>query len=59
MALGWDRNPPTGHVNVCKKLRVKGVHMFLLLVGYCMKDNEEDHFEVVHHEMSLNHMNEG
>ena len=59
MALGWDRNPPMGHVAVCKKLRVKGLHILLLLAGYCMKDNEEGHFEVVRHKMSLDHMNEG
>jgi hypothetical protein len=58
VALGWDQNPPMGHVAFCKKLRLEGLQIFVLLVGYCMKDNEEEHFEVVHHKWSLNHMNE-
>ena len=37
--LGWDENPPTGHVVSCKKLRDWGLHTFKGMIGYCMKDN--------------------
>ena len=35
----------------CKNLRDEGLHtlFFLGLVGYYMKNNGDDHFEFVHH----------
>lgn len=53
VCLGWHENPPTGHV------RDEGLHTFLGMVGYCMKDNGEDHFEFVHHNVSFDAINEG
>lgn len=29
------------------------------MIGCCMKDNGEEHFEFVHHKVSTNDMNEG
>lgn len=43
VCLGWHENPPTGHV------RDEGLHTFLGMIGYCMKDNAEEQFEFVHH----------
>ena len=43
----------------CKRLIDKGLDTFLGMVGYCMKDNREEHFECVHHHVSSYNMNEG
>lgn len=43
----------------CKKLRDEGLHTFKDIVGYCMKDNGEDRFKFVHHNVSACDMNEG
>lgn len=49
VCLGWDASPMTGHVVSCKKLRDKGLHCtFLGMVGYCVKENGEEHFEFMH-----------
>ena len=45
VALGCHVDPLTGHVVSCKKLRDEGLHTFGGMVGYCMKDNGQDHFE--------------
>ena len=29
------------------------------MVGFCMKDNGEEHYEIVHHNLSVGDMNEG
>ena len=39
--------------------RDEGLHTFLGMVGYCMKDNEEEHLEFVHHNASTKDMDEG
>lgn len=59
VCLGWDESPPTGHVVSCKSLEDVGLHTFLAMVGYCMKDNGEEHFEFVHNNVSTHDMNEG
>lgn len=48
-----------GHVVSCEHLRDEGLHKLLAMVGYCMTDNGEEHFEFVHHIVSTEHMNEG
>lgn len=40
-------------------LRVKGSHTLLAMDGYYMKDNGEECFEFVHHNVSSNDMSEG
>lgn len=50
-------SPPTSHVVICKKLTDKGLHTFRGMLGYCMQDNGEGHFEFVHH-MSAEDMND-
>ena len=59
VCLVWDDHPLMGHVVPCKRLRDKELHTFLGMVGYCMKDNMEEHFEFVHHNVSSYDMNEG
>jgi hypothetical protein len=43
----------------CKRLRDEGLHTFLGMVGYCMKDNGEEHFECVHHSISATDLYDG
>jgi hypothetical protein len=43
VCLGWHENPPIGHV------RDEGLHTFLRMIRYCWKDNGEEQFEFVHH----------
>lgn len=59
VCLGWDVSPPMGHVVSCKKLKDEGLHTFKGMIGYSMKNNEEMHFEFVHHNVSANEMNNG
>lgn len=57
--LGWDLSPLTSHTIHCKKLRDEGLHPLLGVVEYCMKDNGEEHFEFVHHNVLVSDMNHG
>lgn len=52
----------SSHKSCCffyKRLRDEHFYTFLGMVGYCMKDNTEEHFEFVHHDVSTENMNEG
>ena len=52
VCLGWYENPPTCHV------RDEGLHNFLGMVGYCWKDNREEQFEFVHHNVLSDDMSD-
>lgn len=58
VCFGWDESPPTNHVVSCKSLRNKGLHTYLGMVGYCMKDNGEECLEFVHTTVTMEDMNE-
>lgn len=57
--LGWDANPIVGHIISCTMLRDEELHTFWGMVGYCMKDNGENHFQFVHHDVHVDDLNEG
>jgi hypothetical protein len=38
---------PIGHVVDCKLLEGQGLYTFVGLIGYCLKDAGEEHFEVI------------
>ena len=59
ICLRWDESPLTGHVVSCKRLRDEGLHTFKGMVGYYMKDNGKEHFEIVNHNVSSDDANEG
>ena len=42
-----------------KRLRDEGLYTFKGMVEYCVKDNGEEHFEFVHHNVSANDTNKG
>lgn len=46
------------HIVLCKKLKDEGLHSMKGIFGYCSKDNGEDHFEFVHHNVFAEDMNE-
>jgi len=49
LAMGWETaatKPPLGMIMV-KVLSQQGLHTFLGLVGYCVKDERRDHFQIV------------
>ena len=48
VCLKWHEDPPTGHVVSCKKLRNKGLQTFFGMVGYCTKEDGEEHFYCWH-----------
>jgi len=37
---------------ICKKLTNKGLHTFHGMLGYCMKDAQQDHFQTIDHNIS-------
>ena len=46
-AIGWDKDRPTGAIINCKGLHGQKLHTFHGMVGYCMKDSLEPHFQSV------------
>lgn len=57
----WDgmRVCPWGSVVSCKKLRDEGLHALKGMIGYCTKDNGEEYFEFVHHNVPIEDINDG
>ena len=51
--LRWDKGeaPSSSHVLV-KRLSGVGLHTYVGMLGYCIKDKGEDHFEVVHNNIT-------
>ena len=48
-----------GHVVSSNHLRSEGLHTFLGMVEYCIKNKGEEHFEFGHHNVSTEDMNKG
>jgi len=48
--LQWDKveTAPVGHHIFTKTLRNTDLHTFIEMLGYCIKDKGQDHFECVH-----------
>ena len=51
--LEWDKDeaPPISHVFI-QKLNGIRLHIYVDVLGYCVKDRREDHFEVLHNNIS-------
>ncbi len=56
--LGWDdsKKASNGHVVHYKQLWNIGFHIFVGMVRYYMKDIDENHFQFVHHNVSVEMM---
>ena len=51
--LGWDKGEaPSGSHVLVKRLSGVGLHTYVGMLGYCIKDKGEDHFEVVHNNIT-------
>ena len=51
--LGWDKGEtPSGSHVLVKRLSRVGFHTYVGILGYCIKDKGEDHFEVVHNNIT-------
>ena len=59
ICLGWDENPPTAHVVSCKRLREESLLTFKDMVGCCVENNGEEHFEFECRNVYADDMNEG
>lgn len=57
--LGWDSAEPVGGMVMCMKLANKGLHTFIGLLGYCMKDACKEHFETVDHNVTASDISLG
>ena len=51
--LRWDKGEaPSGSHVLVKRLSGVGLHTYVGMLGYCIKDKGEDHFEVVHNNIT-------
>ena len=51
--LGWDKGEaPSGSYVLMKRLSGVGLHTYVGMLGYYIKDKGEDHFEVVHNNIT-------
>ncbi|MCO5571067.1 hypothetical protein L7F22_024798 [Adiantum nelumboides] len=57
--LGWDKCKPPGSIVLCHALKQHGMHTFQGMVGYCLKDRDQPHFQNVVHNISTDDINQG
>jgi hypothetical protein len=50
---------PLGHHVHCKLLKGVGMHTYTDMIGYCLKDQGEKHFQFCHRNVSFEQMQEG
>lgn len=50
--LGWGKEWPVGAMVMCRKLRNKGLHTFIGMIGYCIKDSDQSHFQTIDHNIT-------
>jgi hypothetical protein len=58
--MGWGdvNNFPLGHHVHCKVLKGVGMHTYIGMIGYCLKDQGEYHFHFCHMNVSAQEMQE-
>ncbi|KAL2622311.1 hypothetical protein R1flu_002516 [Riccia fluitans] len=44
--IGWDENAPPGASICVKALRDRRIHTVIGIIGYCLKDEHEEHFRI-------------
>ncbi len=42
----------------CKRLKGVGMHTYVGMIGYCLKDQGEEHFQFYHKNVNSKHMQE-
>ncbi|MCO5588696.1 hypothetical protein L7F22_042655 [Adiantum nelumboides] len=50
---------PAGGVVICRALTKRKLHTFEGMIGYCLKDNGQLHFQMVQHHITAEHINQG
>ena len=58
--LGWEKgqSPPNSHILV-KKLKEVELHTYIGMIGYCVKDKGEQHFDVIHNNITKDELEAG
>ncbi|KAL3682485.1 hypothetical protein R1sor_000507 [Riccia sorocarpa] len=58
-AIGWEDDGPLGGSICIKSLRDKGLHTIVGIIGYCLKDEKEEHFRFFQKNITDKQMEEG
>ncbi|KAL3687070.1 hypothetical protein R1sor_013379 [Riccia sorocarpa] len=58
-AIGWEDDGPLGGSICIKSLRDKGLHTIVGIIGYCLKDDKEEHFRFFQKNITDKQMEEG
>ncbi|KAL3699087.1 hypothetical protein R1sor_017109 [Riccia sorocarpa] len=58
-AIGWMDDGPLGGSICVKSLRDTGLHTIVGIIGYCLKDEKEEHFRMFQKNVTDRQMNEG
>ncbi|KAL3690310.1 hypothetical protein R1sor_016619 [Riccia sorocarpa] len=58
-AIGWLEDGPLGGSICIKSLRDKGLHTIVGIIGYCLKDEKEEHFRMFQKNVTDRQMEEG
>lgn len=54
--LGWDTVAPTGVVVMCRALQNNGLHTFVGMPGYSLKDVDAPHFQTTDHNVTMDNL---
>ncbi|KAL3695828.1 hypothetical protein R1sor_009904 [Riccia sorocarpa] len=57
--IGWDVQAPVGGVVCVKSVKNQGLHTVTRLIGYCLKDEDQDHFRMYCTNVTEQQMEEG
>ncbi|KAI5064566.1 hypothetical protein GOP47_0021236 [Adiantum capillus-veneris] len=57
--LGWAKSALADTMVLCRGLKQHKMHTFEGMVGYCLKDQDEPHFQKVVHNITSNDVNAG
>ncbi len=59
IAVAWDKDAPIYHFVYCKSLKQQGLHIYVGVLGYYLKDSCEFHFHFVESNVKANEKNDG
>ncbi|KAI5076075.1 hypothetical protein GOP47_0008140 [Adiantum capillus-veneris] len=57
--LGWETDSPVGANVLCRALKQKNMLTFHGMLGYCMKDMDQPHYENFAHNVSVDDIKKG
>ena len=61
LGIKWEKGDEAAlnHHVLVKNLVGVGIHTYIDMLGYCLKDKGEDHFEVMHHNVTNGELEAG